>query len=231
MDIKKIVDEQTEKLVESGELEKMVAENVELSIRKVIADKFGSYSFQRDLEKKLSAEMEPLLEEISFSGYRDVIIDRIKKVLTGLVDTDLVKKAEKAYKDIFIMADKPLKMSEFFEIVNKEYSEDAYNYGEYFKAEIENDKNDGDFQWYTVRFTENSDDKTYENSFRIMAYKNELFKIKSLKTEHLSYDKENKALLKVDYLRGFERILLNAYINDQKIEMDIDSVDDIDCSK
>lgn len=231
MDIKKLVEDQTTKLVESGELEKMVAENVEASIRKVIADKFGGYSFQRDLEKKLSEEIEPVLKEISFSGYRDVIIDRIKNILTGLIDSDLIDKVEKSYKDIFIPTGEPMKMSDFFNIVRKEYlDEDGGSYEEYFSVDISDDEGESDtFRHITIKFDEDDSPRNHSNEFRMSSYKGEMFTIYNLKTEHLSYEKDNKALLKVKYLKTFERVLLNAYVNEQPIIFDID--DDIDKSK
>jgi len=232
MDIKKLVDDQTTKFIESGELEKLITENVQKSIEKVITEKFGGYSFQRDLEKKLSEEIEPLLGEISFSGYRNVIIDRIKAILTGLVDSELVEKVEEAYKDIFISSSEPLKMSDFFKIVRDCYlDEDGQSYGEFFKIEISDDEgSDPTFRHIEISFSEDEGDCRCTNSFRMMSYKQELFTIYSLKTEHLSYEKDSKTLLKVKYLDKFERILLNAYINDQKIIFDIEE-DDIDRSK
>lgn len=239
MDIQKIINDKTEEILTSGEVEKLIQSNIEQSINGAIKDKFGGYYFKREIEDKLSEIIDPVLKEVSLDNYKDVIIGRINNILKGFLDSDLVDKVEKSYRDIFTGDTDDIKISRVFEIIREWFkSDDQDSYGEHFSAEIaEGNSYSGDssFEHFTIRFDEEGDKGDYDDwdyEINLCVYKGQPSNISRLKTPNLKYGgKEQGVLLRARDLSHIERFLLNAFFSERKIIMDITDSGEIDTSK
>lgn len=239
MDIQKIINDKTEEVLTSGEVEKLIQSNIEQSITGAIKDKFGGYYFKREIENKLSEIIDPALKEVSLDNYKDVILGRINNILKGFLDAELVDKVEKSYRDIFTGKTEDIKISEVFEIIRDWFkSDDQDDYGEHFSVEISEGSrgsSDSSFEHYTIRFDEESDKSDYydwDYEFKLCIYKGQPSSISSLKTPNLKYGgKEEGVLLRARDLDSIERFLLNAFFSERKIIMDVTDSGEIDTTK
>lgn len=240
MDIKKIINDKTKEVLESGDVQKLIEDNIVNSINRAIKDQFGGYQFERVIEEKLSEMIDPVLKELSFDNYNEIIIGRMKEVIKGYMDGNLVDKVEAAYKDLFVSDPTPLKLSDFFDIVREEFKgEDGENYDEYFSVDIET-KEDGNFTWWTIKIDENEKIKgrydTWDYEIKFLEYdgtgSTEGDSLSSIRTPNLEYSKDTQGvLLKASRMSGLERLLLNAYFSERVFILDVDDEGDIDKSK
>ena len=229
MNIENIVKNKTQNLIESGDIEKMVQENIEKSVKSAIGSLFGGYSFKSDIEKKLAEEIDPILKNIDLSAYKEVVHARAIQIIESTLDADLSEKAQEQYKKLFMIDDKEIKLSDIFEMVREYFTDDREcSYGEYFTFII-NEKDERDnFIWTEIYFDNESDQNKDDCDFFIQSLKHKdgNNRITRLKLDRFMQKQEDKLMLfRPGHLVDFERILLNMFLKDSNFIIDISEGD------
>jgi hypothetical protein len=230
MNVEEIIKNKTQELIESGQIQSLIEEKIGKSVEKVIDSLFGGYSFQKDIEKKLSEEIDPLLKTIDLSAYKEIVHARAEQIIKSTLDSDLEKKASEQYNLLFCSDKKEIKLSEIIDLIIEEFRENSYDVDRecftlvhelreergfyrlniYFDKENEYEKDTCGYHFELLKYGEDGD---YKISKLSMAYKDIV---------------ENRLMLfNPGYLNNFERLLLNAYLKKTKIIEDID-LDDVD---
>lgn len=230
MDIKEIIKNKTNELIESGKVEKMIEENIQSSIKKSIDSLFGGYQFQRDIEKKISEEIDPALKSIDLSAYKSMVHARAEQMIKSTLDADLAEKAVEQYKALFMLQDEEIKISEIFKLVRGDFisnSDDCYE--EYFTL-IFDEEESGSFNYLNIFFDKDPDktNKECEYSFRLMKYGDDAeYTISRMDLDYHGEIKDKLMLFQPGYLSDFERVLLNAYYKKLPIIVDVyeDNID------
>ena len=218
MDIKKVINDKVEELVKDDGIEKLIGEAVEKTIIKAINDTFTGYSFEREIEKKLQVD-------IDFASYKELMLKQMTSVIEEIKDNNLAKECEEKFKAVFTK-NEPFKMSEIFEQFREEHmEEDAYETGEHFGLEIDNDRDH--FIHYYFSKDKKSSKYSYENQVDIHLHEDDKGEIYSLKIDGKDC---SDGKWKFINMSKHEQQLLNAYLQKTMIEVDVQDEYDIDTS-
>lgn len=234
MDIQKIVNEKVEEIISSGEIVKRIEDDIEKSIISAIDSKLDSYSFKNDLEKQLSASIDPALKSIDMSGYGELVKQRFQNIVDQVLNQDLSEKVEKFYSDLFTSSNEPIKLSTFLEVVKESYrKEDEYS-GEYYLSIEYDDSHD----WWNIGFQE---DEPYNKSRGYRDCENSItlskrnkddsdntYWLLSVDIDKCGFSLSDKKISHIGKTSKAERMLLNAYFNNVDIIMDVESADEVE---
>lgn len=233
IDVQEIVSEKIKSMEESGVVHQLIEKTIESSILKAIEDSLGGYQIKRDIEKKISEQVNSVVNDIGFTAYNGFIAETIKKITEGTCRDDIAEKIQKAFKDILIIKHDGIKLSEicdkYKEYLEKELDDDEKRDLENFHVSIEIDPQ---YDWLTCSFSKKVPKISYLSSY-------EKCDIKF--TIHRKYDDKNKGTMSTVCFEGyniektlnlsrmsdFEALIANINYNKTVIAIDIESADDI----
>lgn len=237
MDIKKIINEKMDSLIESKSVETFIEESIEKTILEAIKNYLKGCELKRLLEKKLAEEIQPALENINFKTYINLFEQNMIKILSSIVDKDIIEKTKKIQDELFGYSKEPIKLSKIFEEIQNEYAEK--NKEDRFPVEnfqVFFEKNE-QYGWYDIGFQfeefpsyKSAGNKIdYENNFTLSKnHDKETYSILCVNSENKKLFKDSITVDKLSHLRGFEKLLFNAYVNKREIILDVTYQDDID---
>jgi len=235
MNIKKIINDKIKELFEGNEIKEKIEESIEGAIKNTIKETFSGYSFERKIKEKLEKEIDPILESVDLSAYKNIIHARVEETIKGTLDSDLAEKALNQYNLLFGSNVDKIKLSTILKSIKENFIEDDYydSFMDNFYIEFEHEY-DGSFERINIFFDREggTGKNNADYKFRLSRYEDGDYSIYNMELDYRNSYKDKLALFRPGYLNDFERILMNAYHNGTKIEVDVDvdmDVHDIMC--
>lgn len=228
LNIQTIADEKIRAMHESGEIKERIEKGISKTIYDAIDSAISSYKISNMIQNAVTESVSSVVAEVGFSAYNGFIAQTIKEITEVTMRDDIAKKIQKVFDDMLISKHDGIKLSEIFDLYRENIKfltveSDQYEYRR-FVCDLDQ-KEDGLFTWYTVRFHPKGLD-AYEDpdiEFRILVLGEESkAKITSLT---LDGDRVDKKLV-LGRLGNVQTLLANLYFNETEIILDIDDVCD-----
>jgi len=239
LDINKIVNDKVKSILESGDIEKSIEDAVETSVKKALTDKFECYTFTRELEKKFSTFVDPVLSELDFSSYAGIVKSRMLSVINSVLDKNIADQVESLEKSLFKINNDPIKVTSILDEFKEECRDDDCCSQDDFDLDIEVEDSGDSFKYVIVNFSKEREEKklfssysttkTYENSIRLMKYKEEPYTISWVTLEGDRYS-TGDSIKRIAHLSQHQRTILNAFFSNRVIDVDIEDAGDFDTS-
>lgn len=237
-EIEKIVTNKVAEMINDGTLKKKIEEDVEQQILGSLSSAVKSWEIEDIIKKKLKGELSEELSNLSFEGYTNKVIEAVCKIVSIEENTDLTERVKLFYKDVFGKTEGAVKIQTIIDKYVEEMTdkkEDSCCFddlSDYSSISISYDER---HDWYDIkfvteetnRFSSYSDPKTKNEHYYSMTLSKSL-KDKS-KYQILSiYGGEDRKDLtgrfSYKYYSGFEKFLLNLYLNQIDIEISNDDI-------
>lgn len=229
-EIKEIVNNKIETMLQDSIIEKHITETVEKNILSAIDSAISHYEIKDIIKNKLQSEISTELKDLSFSAYTGKIIENVCAIINNEANKNLTDKVRAFYKDLF---EEPKETISIQEIVDKYVSymtnkkdDDYESMPNYAKITIQ--KQGHYSSYYNVKLTVPStyhslycSEKTQEKNeyyFEFSIFDDD----SSIKGEIFSlYGGENRQSLNNQfsyrYYSEFEIFLINLYLNKTKV--------------
>nr|DAN97750.1 MAG TPA: hypothetical protein [Caudoviricetes sp.] len=222
IDITKIVQDKIDSLEREGVIEKTITETFEKTIISAITDSLSMYSLRREITVKMTEQVSKIVGEIDFQSYNGFMVEKMSQIINETCRKDICEKSEKEFKKLFLCQTKEIKLSSIFkryrEIVHLEVEENYClhckckhdDYG-FLDCELDYDTGTHNYKKYSkIAFTVQ---KNYKD-------------ISKGKICFLYLDGNNiKKKFKLVGLNDVELMLVQAYMNEIPIVIDVEDID------
>ncbi len=228
LNISEIVQNKINSMIENETLKKEIENTIEKEIISQIRDSISCYDVRDIFGKKIKQEVSETIEQISFKGYANLVVEQIKQAVNANAQKILTDEVMQYFNDLYLPnEDKVLTVKELF---NK-YTEMAKNSLEDTSEEVYSYMNVQKYKpsfltyskWVKIFVSLNDeykeeDSKTYEIELLNISGEENKYKIVSI-YEEKRRTKDLTERLKFGYLDSFERFLMRAYFNKTVFEI------------
>lgn len=235
IDVTDIVQKKIDSLESEGVIEKAITETFEKAVIKAVTDSLDSYNLKNTIEKKMTEQVSKVVTDLDFQSYNSFMVEKMSHIINETCREEICKKAEQKFKELFLCQTKEIKLSsiykKFREIACENVDEsEKYNRcedGWHCKLELD------DYGWFNCELDyENTGSHRYRSDSQISF------------TVHRDYDDKSKGKIYSLYLDGnkiedkfkfgalndVELMLVQAWMNEIPIIIDVEDEDDIDNS-
>ena len=241
MDFKKLINDKLKELEEAGTLEKLVQENIEKSLKSAIDDTFGSWGFQKDIEKKVKEQMSPVIEELDLTCFQTILKNYIHTSVNAIVDKSMKEKVETIINEIMVNNYEGITINDLHndygehvsDLLKDDYNRDDFEcdeYGEYYEFVFDVQNLEPSFygsnfdRYLLVIKKKEDDDDGIEALFSIYNGDSK----KDVKTNLLELKIDGKSvddLIDYSHFNDFERKLINIYLKKTDIHFgDVENI-------
>lgn len=216
MDLQKIIEAETEKLIASGKIEAMIAEDLENLMSEVVRESLNSYSdFGKSLRKKVNETLVVDLDKLTLPEYQGMMLSFIKAELDRVMIKDVKENAGNLVKKFL----QPLEKYEYsLEEIAEKFQQECKGNNDIVGEEctIITDWDGGDFTYLCL--DEEAGKGKYTCKYRIGIYNNKVF--------NLNIGDDDMSNYKGSCIYGFDRFLFQLFTADAKITTDEFDIDD-----
>lgn len=223
LDINKIANEKINSLLESGEIEKLIADGVENNVKKAITAATENYQWKRTIEDNIGKVISEVAQNVNFSAYANFLRDRMNKQIEAYVKNDMINLMRDSFEKVYFNMPEDIKLSD---ILNK--------YKEYLDDNLDSDDKK---EWGHIDF---SFEREYSSFIQIKAgspkstryevydkgIEINLFKPRGEDKASISWIRFNgndfKTCMDLHKLSEFEILMFNLMFTQKEIEVDID---------
>ena len=133
----KIIEEQTQSLIESGKVEEMISQKLEATIKDCIDDCLKSWSdFGKGLKEQIAESVK--MTEISLPQYHLFIKETIERRFVEILKEDHLKHLNDVLGELILPIQKEIKSSEIIKMIEDSWREDALQHGaEYIEIKVD----------------------------------------------------------------------------------------------
>jgi hypothetical protein len=213
MDLKGLVINSFDNIAAGDFIQKTIEENLKETIKRSIAEIFGSWSeFSKELKDNIKNTVKVSMSDLSLPEYNKIILNIINSYVDECIQKEGLEKM-KADLSEMLVGKSECALSEIVEELKSNFEDDAQE-KEWDEITLIVDDKD---QWFTHIYLDKEPEKSkYECSTRIMTYKGE---ISSVEYKDRNFDKQ----FFIGKLYGYEKLLFNLYAS--KAKLTIDKVD------
>lgn len=223
LDINKIANEKINSLLESGEIEKLIADGVESNVKKAITAATENYQWKRSIEENIGKVISEVASNVNFSAYANFLRDRMNEQIEMYVKNDMINLMRDSFEKTYFSMPEDIKLSD---ILNK--------YKEYIENRLDYDDKK---EWGHIDF---SFETEYSSFIKIKAGSPKdtryerydkgieltLYKPRSEEKATISWIRFNgndfKTCMDLGKLSEFEILMFNLMFTRKEIEVDID---------
>ena len=241
IDIQEIVNAKLKEMEEGKVLENLISSTVEKAVTKAVTDAIDGYSIKRILEDKIEKDVKSGIADIGFTAYNTLIVNKVRELMESIVKEDLAIKVTGLFENVLINKRETIKLSEIIKEYHKLYEDMDYDDWReledgHFQVEWDEEEKSSfrtlklilsqepqkkERSWGSSYYT-GSDDKKLE--LYMTSFKDEAASIYHVKFE----GKDLKDISVLRNMNSFEALMMNLYLNETKVELDIEDEDDID---
>ena len=215
IDLKKLINEKVENILQEKFLEKIIEENLEKVVKEAVTNALDDYRFKNKIQKKLTEEIDPVIDKISFAGYGEITRQRILSIISQIQSDEFARQVDSAM-NVFKKVES-IKLSELLLLIVSDiaYDEDLkqwcfsskYVEGTYYdtlvlKFEVDHGKNE-------VEFIAHKKDPVY-------------LTVSSFDLDGFKYSFKDKVFSVDRFLNGYEKAFFKTYANYTQIEVDVE---------
>ena len=204
LDINKIASEKITSMVESGEIEKLIAVGVENNVKKAIDSACSSYQWRNEIEDNIKKTLGSVASKVDFSAYSNFLSDRLAKQMNESLKGEMLEAISKSFEKIYVKVPENITLSYILSLYQK-HLEDTLDY---------DDKRD----WGRISFSFIKDGSIF-------------IKIKAGKPDCITFDFMDKGLdftLIVDKDKSAHLGWINFNGNNFETSMDLTHLSDIE---
>lgn len=230
IDISKIIEDKIKDMEEKKIVETTIQETLQNSIVAAVKSALEGYTLRHMIEDKMEKEVSNVVSNIGFTGYNGFIAEKVKEIVQGTLNEDIVAKITKKFNEILVRKRDKIKLSEICDFYRKyicENTDESEQYDlQYFHVSINENE---EYHWIDVEFAKEKDGYSGDKiKFTIhRRYDNRGFgKIGSLYIDGYGVDKT----VSFGHMTDIELLLVNLKYNNTPIEIDVTDEDDIDTS-
>lgn len=239
IDISQIVTDKVAAMESDGVIKTEIEKHVEDSVKEAIRNVFSGYRIRQEIETVLAQQVPGIVRQIGLDGYNAFVAETVKKLVVTAVKEDAAKVLNERIEEILLMKRKEIRVSEILkgyrDYANLNDDEDEKhdlneNHDGYTcRLEKRINKYDSVFNYYTLYFDLNGDIEgpypdDYDIVVRIRQYEDDPGVVTDV---FISGNSINKQFAEQNP-SNFEALLLNLYLNETDIIMDLNNYDEDD---
>lgn len=243
IDIQALVNAKLKEMEEGKVLENLISSTVEKAVTKAVTDAIDGYSIKNIIEKKIEKDVKAGVESVGFCAYNTIVADQVQKLIHSVIKEDIATKVNKIFNDVMINKKETIKLSEIVDEYRTLYDDwDCEQLAElddgYFHVVWDEEETDYGSKHMTIIFSQHKQkrnraiysnyytgDKENKLEITLSIWKDEKdARITSIKFEDAKLDD----LKSLRNMSDFEAFLANIYLNETKVEIDLETEDDID---
>lgn len=212
MELEKLCKDSLDTLVSNGTLKKIVDEQMQKTLESILNEVFGPWSsFHRDLKEKMEKSIKVNLKEMNLKEYNSFIEEQVYSILKEKADLRTNQQLDDTIKDILSVDKESITLTELIkEILDEEYEYTDIEDIEYEYASLHIKSNYSDSKIIYIDVREDIDPVNCK--YRITIDKDGFVE----KVKFPSYNEQNTITLGY----GIERLLRKLYMSKIKIELD-----------
>lgn len=230
LDITGIVTNKIDNMIKDDVFKKEIEEQVEKQVKNMISSSIDNWEIKRKFEDKIKSEVDSAVNQISFTGYANLVIKNLKKAVEDSAEEVITEDIIKYFNDLYLPSgDKKITISELFNIYVEEMKKEDYDDETNAYIKVENDgRTYGNWVKVLVSLNDDfaeEDSKTYEIE---LVQKHESTNEYTIAWvyEDRKYSKTMTERVRFGYLDSFERLLMSAYFNKTPIIINEDDFGD-----
>ena len=127
LDINKISSEKITSMIESGEIEKLIAVGVENNVKKAIESACSSYQWRSAIEDNIKKTLGSVASKVDFSAYSNFLSDRVAKQMNEALKGEMLTTINKSFERIYLKVPDNIKLSDLLSLYQK-HIEDTLDY-------------------------------------------------------------------------------------------------------
>lgn len=228
-EIKEIVNNKIESMLQDGVIEKQITDAVEKNVLSAINSAIDHYEIKGIIKDKLQSEISTELKDLSFSTYTSKIIENVCTIINQEANRDLTDKVRAFYKDLFEEPKETITVQKivdkYVEYMTSKKDDDYESIPDYAKITIE--KQGYYSKYYNVKLAVPTTEHSLYSSTKTNE-KNEYYYEFCVSTDNersgnifSMYGGEDRQSLNNQfsyrYYSEFEIFLLNLYLNRTKV--------------
>lgn len=228
-EIKEIVNNKIESMLQDGAIEKQITDAVEKNVLSAINSAIDHYEIKGIIKDKLQSEISTELKDLSFSAYTSKIIESVCAIIDHEKSKDLTDKVRAFYKDLFEEPKETITVQKivdkYVEYMTSKKEDDYESMPDYAKITIT--KQGYYSSYYNVKLTVPSTEHSLYSASKTNE-KNEYYFEFSVSADAIRegnifsmYGGEDRQSLNNQfsyrYYSEFEIFLLNLYLNRTKV--------------
>lgn len=232
LNISEIVNNKINSMLEDEILKKEIEDTIEKNAISMIKDSVGNWEIKRLFEEKIKNEVHEAVNNISFKGYANMVIQNLKKSVEAHAENAITEDVLNYFNDLYLPPENQiLTVEDIFEKyveMAKDEDPSEYDYEDKYAFMSVQEESGHYSRWVKILVSldeeyKDEDAKTYEIS--LINESENKFRICSI-YEDRKYSKNMTERVKFGYLDKFERLLMGAYFNKTLIEINEDDFDD-----
>jgi hypothetical protein len=234
LDVKNIVNEVLESSFNDEAVEKLIKDRVTKVIDESIKEALSSWDIKRKMEAKFKEEFGQAFDNISVKGYKSIVASQMMQIVERVAEEETTDKIKEYMESLWLDNTKDRKLSEIFSKVTEAFRETEPPFG------LGSDEN-WTLHWYessselNIYFDQRHDKDREECEYhlRLNHYSwmngapfekpRTVTQIKIAGIEYIGLGA--KQIKNLSQLCDVDKLLLMIYLNDVKIDIDIDESD------
>lgn len=214
LDISKIVSDKIKELDENKIIEQAIQNQIESVITSAVNNAFD-YEFSRKISEKIKEQVGDIASSISLNSYNTMVSNTVKNILQAELNEDLAKKVQSKVRDLCLVSDKAVKLSDIVKKFKEENFDEDEDYNYSVKA---SERKSGSFTYLCFTFTSDNDDdeECWEIEFSHYAGKWTIYKVQYKNKVFYWYS----GMSSVKNYDNFECFLWRCILNNISIEID-----------
>ena len=124
LDINKIASDKITSMVESGEIEKLIAVGVENNVKKAIDSACSSYQWRNEIEDNIKKTLGSVASKVDFSAYSNFLSDRLAKQMNECLKGEMLATINKSFEKIYLKVPDNIKLSYLLSLYQKHIEDD-----------------------------------------------------------------------------------------------------------
>lgn len=114
LDVNEIVTKKIAELDENHVIEKAIEKKIETVVTQAVEAAFN-WDFSRKISEKIKEQVGNIAESISLNSYNSLVADTVKNIIEADMNRDLAEKVQAKIREILLVTDKSVKLSDIVE--------------------------------------------------------------------------------------------------------------------
>lgn len=226
LNIQAIINDKLEEMQQSGEIQSYIKSNVAKMMQEAINDIFD-YTLESEIRKALSEQVNQSFKKIDFTSYNGFILQAVNSAIDGIAKKDFQEKLTEQLSTIFFQKREKVKLSELFEkyrecIIAETSNKEKDRLGKFY-AKM---KHQDEYGWIEISLGREAEE--YRVTISIANFGGKEGDILSACDRIMGRDICHS--LPIKYPNSFEVYLMNLCYNNTPIEIDVESINEVDTS-
>ncbi|OMF72512.1 hypothetical protein BK143_09600 [Paenibacillus peoriae] len=225
MNLNNLVNDAMQTIQKDGFVEDVIKKQLEVTIKKVVEEYFGSYGdFRKELEKQVKEQLQIDMNKLGISGYNLMVLNEVKSQLETAIHIQGVQKIKENMEKMLVGIKPEYKLSELVEAMKKDENEDHDKDGEEIGFMLER----SDHGYTHIYIDPESDSRDSWRSERSKySYKYQLHldnegRVYNSKIDSHELSKNNEIMTS---FYDFDKLMFQIFATGAKIVVDEDEVD------